>query len=374
MNNNIFIPKRINVGFQNRSDTYTKKLAYVIYFDEKDKLRKEASWQSWRDEKIPNEEYNNIPTQGFVLNKKVGDYCSDWNHRQAYVRVYDPRNFEFEITIENLLYILENTSSIKGKGLEGEFIYGWDKKDLILIPVSSPDYQEFEKYSNILQNNETIKVKDLIIGATYKTKENEEWIYMGKHTCYDYQYKALDNGEYKWFKKYSDLPTESCKTYWGIGSRHVDYEYTQTDCGQRFFFLRKYKNWNNEIVEEFKNIKSLSKKFITTVDNNCIHNYAELFERMEHYEYYSPIDDSKDVTIPYSFDEFNNEFTENQRSWWYRYYYNIDGEKFEIRKTDDNKYKVKNTLHSNIEELFNYIQPVHVDKYLENGKLYKRSY
>lgn len=43
MNTNIFIPTKINIGFQERSDTYTGKLAYVIYFDEKGKLRKETS-------------------------------------------------------------------------------------------------------------------------------------------------------------------------------------------------------------------------------------------------------------------------------------------------------------------------------------------
>lgn len=51
MKSNIFIPKTINVGYQNRSGTYTGKLDYVIYYDEKGKLRKEASWNSWRDEK-----------------------------------------------------------------------------------------------------------------------------------------------------------------------------------------------------------------------------------------------------------------------------------------------------------------------------------
>lgn len=30
MKSNIFIPKRINVGYQNRSGTYTGKLAYII--------------------------------------------------------------------------------------------------------------------------------------------------------------------------------------------------------------------------------------------------------------------------------------------------------------------------------------------------------
>ena len=139
----IFIPNKINVGYQNREGTYTGKLAYVIYYDERGKLRKETSWQNWRDENIPNNIYENVPTEGFVLNKKVGGYKSDWNFRQTYSRIYDPRGFEFEITMENLLWILECCSSIKGKGLEGEFVYGFAGKDLILVPVDSPDYQKF---------------------------------------------------------------------------------------------------------------------------------------------------------------------------------------------------------------------------------------
>mgnify|MGYP003293415702 CR=1 FL=1 len=41
MATNIFIPKKIKVGFQTREDTYTKKLAYVIYYDTQGKLRKD---------------------------------------------------------------------------------------------------------------------------------------------------------------------------------------------------------------------------------------------------------------------------------------------------------------------------------------------
>lgn len=93
MNTNIFIPTKINVGFQERKDTYTGKLAYVIYFDEKGKLRKETSWQGWRDECIPNEIYDNEPMEGFVLNKKVGGDRYGWNPRQTYTRVYDPSGF-----------------------------------------------------------------------------------------------------------------------------------------------------------------------------------------------------------------------------------------------------------------------------------------
>ena len=108
MKTNIFIPKKIKVGFQTRNDTYTKKLAYVIYYDQSNKLRKETSWNSWRDKNIEPEDYDNEPISGFVLNKKVGGVEeSYYDVRKTYVRVFDPRGFEFEITIPNLLYILE---------------------------------------------------------------------------------------------------------------------------------------------------------------------------------------------------------------------------------------------------------------------------
>ena len=116
MKTNIFIPQTIKVGYVNRSNTYTGKLAYVIYYDHKNKLRKEKSWEAWRDSEIEANEYQNTPISGFVLNRKAGGYSTGWNHRQTYCRVFDPRNFEFEITIPNLLYILDNVNSIKGKG------------------------------------------------------------------------------------------------------------------------------------------------------------------------------------------------------------------------------------------------------------------
>lgn len=165
-----FIPEKINVGFQERNDTYTNKLAYVIYFDEKNVLRKEKSWDGWRDKKIPNEIFENVPTSGFVLNKKAGGYSTGWNHRQSYIRVFDPRGFEFEITVKNLIYILENNNSIKGKGLEGEFIYGWEGADLVLISIDDPNYQDNKVYCDSIFSKNSFKAKDLKIGFEYSTK------------------------------------------------------------------------------------------------------------------------------------------------------------------------------------------------------------
>lgn len=237
MKSNIFIPKTINVGFQNRSDTYTGKLGYVIYYDEKGKLRKEASWNSWRDENIPNEEFENVPMSGFVLNRRAGgvEESWGWNTRKTYCRVYDPRNFEFEITIENLLFILQNCSMIKGKGIEGELVYGWDGKDLVLLPVESPDYKEISEYNSIVHNNESIKAKDLIVGATYLDKDNKEYVYMGKFDYYSYGYQWTSSGKNHTSKKYRDIPTTNGK----YGLQKISYEYIDYLYGKYFWFATK---------------------------------------------------------------------------------------------------------------------------------------
>jgi len=174
----MFIPKTIKVGYQNRGGTYTGKLAYVIYVDDKGKVRKENSWNSWRDHKIKPEDFDNEPTSGFVLNKKAGGVS--WSHwtRNTYVRVYDPRNFEFEISIPNLLFILQECSAIKGKGLEGEFVYAWSGTELVLLPVDCEEYKECVKHTE----RQKIKFdkKDLKEGFSYILKDGTEVLYLGR--------------------------------------------------------------------------------------------------------------------------------------------------------------------------------------------------
>jgi hypothetical protein len=40
---NLIIPKKCRIGFQEREDVYPGKLAYIIYYDKQNKLRKENS-------------------------------------------------------------------------------------------------------------------------------------------------------------------------------------------------------------------------------------------------------------------------------------------------------------------------------------------
>lgn len=181
MNDTLYIPKKIKVGFNERNDTYTKKLGFVIYWDDKGVLRQETSWEGWRNKKIDPLMVDNTPTEGFVLNKGVGGTRESygWNVRNEYVRVYDPRGFEFEISVANLLFILQECTSTKGKGLEGEFIYSWSGKNLVLLPVNSHEYKKSTEFTSNLKTK--VDKSMMVPGKTYLFKDTTTAMYLGRH-------------------------------------------------------------------------------------------------------------------------------------------------------------------------------------------------
>lgn len=338
---NIFIPKKIKVGFQERSDTFTKKLAYVTYFDERGNLRKEPSWNGWRDETIDPIEHDNVPTSGFVLNKKVGGDRYHWNTRNTYVRIYDPRDFEFEITIPNLLFILENTNSIKGKGLEGEFVYGWDGGEIVLVPTSSPDYEDLSKLNDLRHSKTSVKSKDLILGATYLTKANRNLIYMGKFIQYS-------------FDKYTVEDTES------------------KDLGQYLYFI-------DTELKDLRLLKTSSGTILAVVDSNCVNNYSELFqEKIENNPIYSPIDHSKTVYEPYTLEDFIKKIG----SHYYNHFYSSKFGNFiplypysyfhKGIKCYNRGYGFECSYNTN-EEVFSNLSPHYQIRFLKNGYQYSNT-
>lgn len=212
----LFLPEKISVGFQNRKDTYTKKLAYVIYYDQKGVLRKETSWNSWRDKKIKPVEFTNEPTSGFVLNKSGGGGRASygWNVRNEFIRVYDPRDFEFEISVANLLYILRETDCSRGKGLEGKFVYAWDGTELVLLPEGSQEYQNSKNYTSL--QSQGVKAKDMIPGASYVTKKQQKLIYLGRFDYYfmhDRNYREVSKADKAGFVKKFVFWDEELKQY-----------------------------------------------------------------------------------------------------------------------------------------------------------------
>lgn len=258
----LYIPKKINVGYQERKDTYTKKLAYVIYYDHTGKLRKETSWQNWRDSKLEPNEFENIPTEGFVLNKSGGGAREgryDWNPRNEFIRVYDPRGFEFEISLPNLLFILQECTSVKGKGLDGSFVYSWFGSDLILLPTNCQAYKKNIEYTEL--QSKKISTKDLTPGCIYKTNKNEEVVYIGKEDHFEWKY-------------YEDVPLKYRLVDIGVRTikvpikKHI-FQYlntlTESNCKyypeQDYLFLTSL----NRIKEK--------------ISDSPIENYAEIFDK-----------------------------------------------------------------------------------------------
>lgn len=361
----IYIPQKLKVGFQNRGDTYTGKLAYIIYYDQKNKLRKEASWKSWRDKNIEPEEYDNVPTSGFVINKNAGGVEDSWSYdvRKTYVRVYDPRGFEFEITIPNLLFILENTSSIKGKGLEGEFVYGWDGTELVLIPTSSPDYNSLNDLAQQLQNDTYyLDPAELKVGYKYRIKHEggeKEIVYMGKFNKFEYNF-------------YTSL--------------------SEKKRGKFHFFFANYNNTNYYL----DTITSMKDRILECTSNGVADNYADLLDKMEHDDAYSPV--SKYEFVPMTYEEFVS--NTHSRTWREVHLWGKNGSTFMMllkhrydcitSKDSEPNYSIYSydvpyadswnrqnqtfQYSGSLQHIFETLRPHKRLTYLENGNLYSEAY
>ena len=182
MKSNLFIPTKLKIGFQERHDTFTGKLAYVIYYDEKGKLRKETSWNQWRDDSIDVVEIDNTPTSGFTMNKGFTRY-SDWGSGRAVIRIWDPRDFEFEIALDNLVGILMH-SNVSKREIDEKCVFAWNGTELVLLPCNTEEYQSSVKYTE--KQAKTFSAKTLVPGYIYiPKKEDKPVIYLGRYDRYE---------------------------------------------------------------------------------------------------------------------------------------------------------------------------------------------
>lgn len=194
---------------------------------------------------------------------------------KRYVRVYDPRGFEFEITVPNLLWILENSDCIKGKGLAGEFVYGWDGAELLLVPVDSPEYKESQKISIAKFSKTFIKGKDLIVGHTYKFTNGEQYVYLGKYDFYD-SVRDPDSGRF------------------GRINAKI---------GKRFFFGYEGSGPHNTVVPQISIPKSLTRLVTEETSDIMSDQYADYVSLMKKNPHFSPEDISKDKFVPFAVNE-----------------------------------------------------------------------
>lgn len=195
---------KFKVGITYRTDTYTRKLGFInpLVSEATDskpaKYRLEKNYEKWRDSNIPEEFYDNEPLSGFVLNYQVGGKSYGWEGREPKFRVLDPRGFEIEITLPNLVELTEFGMG-KGKVFEGELIYIYSDGHLALINTEDSRYKElYEKdQSHIKYDGE-----NFVVGGIYQTTEVGSntgfYLYLGEF--YDFKHvksKSKNIGDLK---------------------------------------------------------------------------------------------------------------------------------------------------------------------------------
>ncbi len=254
MKSNLYIPKKIRVGFQKRADTFTGKLAYVVCFDEKGKLRKETSWERWRDKSIPYIDLDNNPVEGFMFNKGVERYGYFGSGRSV-IRVHHPDEFEFEVSIDNLIGLLMNTDVSK-RYIQGQCVFAWAGKDLVLLPVNSVEYEEATKYTS--KQSDNISAKELQKGFKYSLKKSEEVLtYLGYFEYYgnnnsiyiiNYNKSMKSTKKHIFYSKSGKFSTPSVSQLANCISTEVDQNYQSNY--ERFFKSIYSKKLNNVLIEK----------------------------------------------------------------------------------------------------------------------------
>ena len=112
------------------------------------------------------------------------------------MRVYDQREFEFEISIDNLVGILMY-SDISKRDIVEECVLAWAGKDLVLLPVNSEEYRTSVEYTN--KQSLKISTKDFVKGHLYEKKKSDgNLMYMGYHEYFD---EVSYKGEHKFLGK-----------------------------------------------------------------------------------------------------------------------------------------------------------------------------
>ena len=234
------------------------------------------------------------------------------------------------------MYILENTDCIKGKGLSGEFVYGWDGKDLVLLPIELHEYKEISEYNKAVKSG-GIKAKDLVAGYTYKNKQNKNLIYLGRFDYYNWK------GEKSKRKKY--------------------------------FFSTE----NGGFIE-YSSISSIIQCFSKEIHNK----YADMMDNLESYCYYSPIDESKTKYVKCTEKELEKLVNKYYYSDSYETIYKLEDNEF-VRKylrkfdeqnefvlTSDYYYSKRGERFKTLKELVNKVSLYQRKRYLKNGKQYKK--
>jgi len=250
----IIFPDKYTVGFQKRkhdNKTLEKGGNYPFGFFTLDVTL--SSWTGWRDHTLQPLEVMNTPRNGFrVYGQTKRD--GGWNGSgRSMVYIQHADEFIWEITVENLVNILDTCDIVDGEFTD-KMIIGKEGKNYVLVPEKSEVYQEYLRLKG--QPKQKKKATDLVSGDVVMIGKSQ-WIFVGNFDCIETVHD-FNNRE---------LYVTNCKK------------------GNLSLFMQTIKDKNvfrNKNLNTLKNLEFLGNKVINKnkiiIDNNLL-TYDQKYEQ-----------------------------------------------------------------------------------------------
>lgn len=166
--------------------------------------------------------HDNVPNEpqfGFRITQAISRGGS-WNGNNKVVRIEDPRGFELEISVDNLVKMMTMTTFVDGICQE-KCVWGRQGAANVLLPVNSDIYQEAVNVTKYRAKS-NISLRDVNFGDTVELKKTESFNgltgeYMGAYHVYSlqtlYKSKALEGNGYSYRRDKGYTFVKSHKRY-----------------------------------------------------------------------------------------------------------------------------------------------------------------
>jgi hypothetical protein len=169
---------KLYVGFQKRNTESGSPLGFLTPWGEdaasKGRMATVDKWAS--SSKLKSIVIDNVPVTGF----RISDHArrGGWRGGSTVIQIEDPRGFELQITVDNMIQIMNNNICVNGE-IQIPCVWGRDGKENILLPINS------EPYENAMENTErlkqTVSMRSVKIGNKIEMKDGRVGIYYGAY-------------------------------------------------------------------------------------------------------------------------------------------------------------------------------------------------
>lgn len=181
-NRTIKIPTKVYVGFQNRPSSDDVPLGFMTPWGEDEAAKKRIAtvnnWARGYGNTTPIEPVtlNNIPMTGFRISRAVRRSGGWGSSNATFVRVEDPRGFELEISVQNLLMLMDNNITQDAEIIQ-ECIWGRDGGNNILLAVNSQPY--LDATENTRRSASKVSAREVKPGFEVTVENGDRGFYYG---------------------------------------------------------------------------------------------------------------------------------------------------------------------------------------------------